>query len=389
MTIEETIAGVLPSGKQDPIILATSFSATGHFTPLLQISGHLADKGYDVVFLGPHAWKANIENAGCDFIPTVGAAATPLNPADYPGYAKSGLANVLWIYRDAWAGTMPAYLESLRTALASIRRTHPHRDVVIMMDVYNPGIIPLKLGASLPDGYTTLPKTLGISILPPIFTTADRGPWGFGLPYDGASESARLRNIALCHAFRAVCEPAVEATNAMLRVCGVRTPIDEVWTGKFAAVPHVPVDYGIMCHDATLQMCIPSLEYPVDEFPPHFRFGGTLPPKPMPDGFQIPDKFQQVIENSHHSESWKTVAGRKRVVTVAQGTLAVDYSDLITPTIRGLESRDDIILVVILGVKGATLSQEFPEGLPTNTIVVDYFPYGETGPMPSTLTDQG
>lgn len=274
---------------------------------------------------------------------------------------------------------MPSYLESLRSALASIRRTNPDREVVILIDVFHPGIVPLKLGAELPEGYDTLPKTLGISIVPPIFSTTDRGNCGFGLPYDD-SESARMRNIALCELFRVACEPVVDATNAALRTCGIMRPIDEVWTGEFAKLPRLPVDYGIMCHDTTLQMCIPSLEYPIKEFPPNFRFGGTLPPKAMPAGFEMPEMFRHVVENSHHSEAWKSVAGRKRIVTVAQGTLAVDYSDLIIPTIRGLASRDDLIVIVILGVREASLSEEFPAGLPTNTIVVDYFPYGKTSP---------
>lgn len=373
----ESTTGLLPNRKQDPVILATSYSAAGHFTPLLQIAGYLAGRGYEVWFLAPHAVKASIEDAGCTFIQTVGAAGMMIDLDNHPGYAKSGLANVVWIYKDVWAGTMPGYLESLRNAMAAIRRAHPHRDVVMVMDAVNPGIIPLKMGAALPEGYDALPKTLGIGVIPPIFNTADRAPWGFGLPYD-TSESARLRNIALCHAFRAVCEPAVEATNAMLRACGVLRPIDSVW-GTYNTVPHIPVDYGIMCHDTSLQMCIPSLEYSLDELPPNIKFGGTLPPKPLPAGFQFPARFQQIKDNSPatgaaHSES---VPGRKKIIIVAQGTLAVDYNDLIIPTIQGLEGRDDIILVAILGVKGATLDQYFPKGLPTNTMVVDYFPYGK------------
>lgn len=373
------ITGSLPSRKQDPIILATSLSAAGHFSPILQIAEYLVGKGYDVWFHAPHTVKASIEDAGCTFIPSVGASGVMLNLADQPGYSSSGLANLIWIHRDVYPLSVPSSLESLRIAMAAIRRAHPHRDVVMVMDAFTPGIIPLKMGATLPEGYDTLPKTLGIGVVPPVFSTADRGPFGFGLPYD-LSESARLRNIALCHAFGALCQPAVDNMNTMLRACGVMRPIDSVW-GAYDTVPHPPADYGLMCHDTTLQMCIPSLEYSFDEFPPNIKFGGSLPPKTVPARFllEFPARFQHVVENSPvteagHSES---MPDRKKIITVAQGTLAVDYTDLIIPTIQALEGRDDIILVVILGVKGATLDQYFPRGLPTNTTVVDYFPYGK------------
>lgn len=368
------ITGPLPApGKQDPVILASSFSATGHFTPVLQISAHLAGRGYDIWFVAPQQVKASIEAAGCTFVPAFGAGGTMIDPADHPGYAKAGLANLLWIYKDAWAGSIPGQLESLRAAMRAIRRVHPDREVVFMMDVLHPGIIPLKMGAALPEGYDKLPKALGLSVLPPVFSTADRGPFGFGIPYD-TSESARLRNIAICHLLRAFCEPAVEATNYMLRACGVLQPIDSVFS-EYNTVPHAPVDYGIMCFDTSLQMCIPSLDYSLDEFPPNVKFGGTLPPKALPPGFQFPATLQNIKDNSPNAEA--AIPDRKKIVTVAQGTLAVDYNDLIIPTLQGLAGRDDIIIVVILGIKGANLDKYFPGDLPPNVIVLDYFPYGK------------
>ncbi len=129
-------------------------------------------------------------------------------------------------------------------------------------------------------------------------------------------------------------------------------------------------------------MCIPSLEYSFANFPAHIKFGGTLPPNPLNPDFQFPEWFQRITENSAKRASISPTTTRQKIVVTVQGTLAVNYNDIIIPTIKGLASRDDIIVVAILGIRGATLDKEFPDGLPENTIVADYFPYGVYFLMP-------
>ncbi|WDK13039.1 UDP-glucuronosyl UDP-glucosyltransferase [Colletotrichum graminicola] len=71
---------------------------------------------------------------------------------------------------------------------------------------------------------------------------------------------------------------------------------------------------------------------------------------------------------------WSDItAGTKKIVGVTQGTVAMEYTDLIIPTLQGLAHRDDILVVAILGAKGATLPQEF--AVPVNARVIDYIPY--------------
>lgn len=66
---------------------------------------------------------------------------------------------------------------------------------------------------------------------------------------------------------------------------------------------------------------------------------------------------------------------RRKIVATAQGTVARNYEACILPVIEGLAAREDVLVVAILGQRGANLDQEFPGGLPKNAIVVDYFPY--------------
>lgn len=115
-------------------------------------------------------------------------------------------------------------------------------------------------------------------------------------------------------------------------------------------------------------MRIPSLEFPV-QWPDRVRFGGTLPPKAVDPSFEYPDWFARLRDHGRNGSKIK------KIVLTTQGTLATQYTARIVPTIQGLADRDDVVVVATLGVKGGTLDGYFPDGLPENAIVEDYFPY--------------
>jgi UDP:flavonoid glycosyltransferase YjiC (YdhE family) len=68
----------------------------------------------------------------------------------------------------------------------------------------------------------------------------------------------------------------------------------------------------------------------------------------------------------------------KKVIAVSQGTLALRYTDLIVPSIQGLAYRDDILLIVALGKKGATLPSDTV--VPPNTRIADWIPFDDLLP---------
>lgn len=63
----------------------------------------------------------------------------------------------------------------------------------------------------------------------------------------------------------------------------------------------------------------------------------------------------------------------KKIVFVTQGTVANNPQELIIPTLQALASREDVIVVAALGVRGGSL----PAGLtiPSNARVQDFLPY--------------
>lgn len=162
----------------------------------------------------------------------------------------------------------------------------------------------------------------------------------------------------------ALYEPTWEELRGVLRACGARDDYAPLLAGT--SVAQAPSTLPFLCHDATLQMCTPSLEFPA-QWPDRVRFGGALPPKAVDPDLVYPDWFARLERGTNK---------KRRIVLATQGTLATQYAACVVPTIRGLAGRNDVLVVATLGARGATLDEHFPVGrLPGNAVVVDYFPY--------------
>lgn len=82
-------------------------------------------------------------------------------------------------------------------------------------------------------------------------------------------------------------------------------------------------------------------------------------------------------------------SGNTKLVVVSQGTIATNYTQLVIPTIQALADRDEIYIVALLGVKGATLPAEKGFSVPSNTYNLDYFPYDTLLPHASVFIFNG
>jgi UDP:flavonoid glycosyltransferase YjiC (YdhE family) len=128
--------------------------------------------------------------------------------------------------------------------------------------------------------------------------------------------------------------------------------------------------------DRVLQMCIPSVEYPRSDAPNTIKFTGGLP-KGKNGAFENPPPFWDEVVNN------KT----KKIIAVCQGTIAMDYNNLVIPTLKALKDRDDILVVVALGRKGMTLPKETE--VPANARISDYIPYDDLLPHCSIFITNG
>jgi UDP:flavonoid glycosyltransferase YjiC (YdhE family) len=124
------------------------------------------------------------------------------------------------------------------------------------------------------------------------------------------------------------------------------------------AIPYQTLAYTF---DMTIQLCSQSLEFAYTDLQPRTKFVGLLQPKALPADSQYPGWWKEVTN------------GDKKIIMVSQGTVAMNYKDLIMPTITALADRDDLLVIALLGTPGATLPKDFT--IPANTRVIDYLNY--------------
>lgn len=184
--------------KQKPLILYCCTPMTGHLMPNLQIAADLVRRGYDVTFLGAPTCRDKIEAAGCRYATHIGLAV----------YCVEGMSQFVQAYPEmltmnrndlepaeilnrivemTTVNLVPSQLESARIAAAAMHAREPEREIILVCDSWWWGIIPLKLGQSLlapfvkgNDQELQPPvKSLGISVIPAMFSSIDSGP-GFG-----------------------------------------------------------------------------------------------------------------------------------------------------------------------------------------------------------------
>lgn len=282
-----------------------------------------------------------------------------------------------------WAKMIPSGLETIRYGLTAIRNRLGGGDalkgktVVIVSDTCWSGTVPLVLGADLPQGFEDVQvKFLGISLMPLCWATPERPPWGSGLPYDISDRGIRRNIEAYSEQY---IEGVEEIARWMLEAVNSNKCVDELYDryDTNGRVRHSFLDTSTICHDVVLQVGLPSFEFKSVHDPPHIKYCGSLPPKPIRPDLVYPEWWTEVEENSSSVAASKT--GRKRIVFVAQGTEVLDHSETVIPCIRGLAGRQDTLVIVVLCQKGATLEQHMglleDRTLPSNARVIDYFPY--------------
>lgn len=99
--------------------------------------------------------------------------------------------------------------------------------------------------------------------------------------------------------------------------------------------------------------------------PGNVRFIGSVPVSDPDVWVDRPAWWSDVIESR----------GKRDVIGVTQGTMDIDYTELIVPTIEALRDRLDTVVVVVLGWRGAKLPDEIE--IPEHIHVMDYVPYTE------------
>lgn len=339
--------------NQKPFVLIGSHPVYGHVQPMRLIASYLVTQGYEVTFLAPNAYRESIEKTGATFHALTGNA-------DYTekDFEKNWPEMHFWptgFEQMVYRGIAPARAtfrqsRGVQEALRSFKLRDPDRKVVIVHEGWFRGAVPMLLGA---PGMLRAP-VLSIGVLPYMGRSKDIIPYG---PEQGPITSPEGREKA-----KAMYEYIANAT--------VRVEKEFRWVLEDLNVPEdVKLPTLLDCDTLPqryLQMCIPSLEFPRSDLPENFRFAGSLPHS---------IKEEEWRERPKWWDEATTNVERKDIIVVSQGTLNIDYNELILPTMKGLRDRPNTVVIVVLGIKGASL----PTGtdIPQNFYVGDYIPYTE------------
>ncbi|KAK7424237.1 hypothetical protein QQZ08_008725 [Neonectria magnoliae] len=337
------------SSAEKPYLVFAAAPASGHTIPPSRIAAELVKRGYEATFIGGEQFEDMVRRTGADFVPI----ADMLTPAmvEERNAIPAGIPRLLYDMKNLFLGKTPERWELLKGVLERLRAEKAGREIIVINETLFMGANPLVLGAPLPKGFATRPRVINLHAVPYIGSSIDTGPLGPGLPPD-SSESGRARNQLLYQMMAA--GPFAELIadqNELLKGLGTTQVL----------TPELPFHHWMLMHDTVLQLCPPSLEYPRSDMPSHVKFAGCPTPRPIAADFKYPEWWADVTR------------GDRKIVTVTQGTVANDYTDLLIPSIEGLAHRDDLLVVAILGHHDVNLPADV--SIPANTRVIDYLPY--------------
>ncbi|KAK0624188.1 hypothetical protein B0T14DRAFT_427108 [Immersiella caudata] len=344
-----------------PLIIMCPFPAAGHINPLLEITTHLTTGGFPVFFLCSDPFTDRVRSAGAEPWPN---SSGPLTPETIRGQFALPQGHLRWNYQQKhiFLDGAPERHAILERCLASVQERFPEREVVIFNEVLFLGAVPYLLGKTPPGGK----KLKVINFHTTVDWTVKEGcaPYGLVLP-PAKGEEERREYARLYEELRPAARETVVYANEMMRSLGAREDVE----GDFF------FSEVTMLADVVLMACSPSLEYPRDdghdEGQPMIKYIGGLPRGCSDDETEFLSLWKDLEDNERLPLGERS---RKRVVFVSQGTANNDeYGELVIPTMEALGSREDLLVVVTLGKRDASLPASVV--VPGNAMVVDHVPY--------------
>jgi hypothetical protein len=185
---------------------------------------------------------------------------------------------------------------------------NPSANIVVIHEIAFRGTLPGYLGA---PGIGTK-GYVGIGTNPFFFSSIDAAPWtlsGLSRPFDNSTEG-RKSNKALNESLHEELGASEVQLQNILHRLGARKSDHS----SLNAVYHV---------DCFVQMCPPSMEYPISDSPTSIRFAGSLMPARRDTTVVYPKRWEDISLNRE----------RRKIVFVTQGTVATNNDELIKLTL--------------------------------------------------------
>jgi UDP:flavonoid glycosyltransferase YjiC (YdhE family) len=328
------------------------------------IAQHLLALGYQVTLITSSCFRPSIEAMGAacfvppeweDFDESSLSKSSPILPSTGPVPGINLVAS-RWFIK-----AIPLQFSAVQEILMASHAENPSRPVVLLPESSFLVSLPILL-----DAPGRRPKgVISVGNIPILDVSPDIPPPSSGLVPD-SSPNGRKRNEEMNKAY-------LESTAVL------RTELNTILRGLGAKETHQYRQNAVLnLSTIYLQLCPKSLEYPRSNAPPTLRFTGGLPrPK------------QQHVDPSQLPEWWSEIVyrGMIKLVAVSQGTIATSPEELIIPALEALKDQQNILVVVALGKRGATLPAEY--SIPKNARVADWIPFDLLLPLSDVFVTNG
>ncbi|WP_212829609.1 glycosyltransferase [Catellatospora sp. TT07R-123] len=329
-------------------IVVASMPFAGHVGAMTAVAGELAGRGHEVLAYTGAKYAQRFAAVGARWLPWQQAtdfddsdlAATFPPVGDGKGL-RGGMANVEHVLLGTGAGQAADLLaEASREPVDLFVTDH------------------LAFGVALAGETLGLPWA-SVAVTPLPLESRELPPPGFpALPARGPL--GRVRDRALRSVLHAVAARVVDPMlNRMRAAAGLPAS-----TGGMDSLlsPHLVLAQGV-----------PGLDYPRGDLPPHVHFVGRLAVAASPQ--ELPAWWPEVVAAR---------ADGIPVVHVTQGTLDVDFTDLLKPAIAGL-AGERVLVVCTTG--GAPVDALGP--VPDNVRAARFLPHDQLLPLTDVMVTNG
>ncbi|KAK8066681.1 glycosyltransferase family 1 protein [Apiospora hydei] len=358
------------SSSTKPLLVLTCTPGAGHINPIKGLAQALVLDGYEVTVVSSSHYQSVFEGVGCGYVAVQGYGDywDEDRDAKWPERAliPPGPEQFSWTMEHSFIRVIPDQFAAIQKAIEMLREKNPDRPVVLLNESGFLGALPIMRGAKgpKPDG------VIGVGVLLVSLNSVDTAPFGPGLPPPTSAAEVAQYAETRKHIDGLIWEKPLKVCRDIMGALGAQIPDDEA----------LSPDVVYFWPDRFLQLCPPSTQYPRSDAPKTFHFTGRLPQLPKEPGASAVEKpvwWDEVVESP----------AKKDIILVSQGTVELNYENLIIPTLEAVKDRPSTLVIVVLGVKGASLGPDVT--IPDNTRVLDYFPFDDILPHCSVLVHNG
>lgn len=327
------------------------------------IAEGLIKLGYPVQFVTGPEFKDYVESIGATYIPIEGKGYGILSEEDMATFVTlQGDELEIFVFKAVFLDEIPAQHRTLQRTFSQIRKDYgSDQPLIYIADCAFAGLAPVLKGAPgiRPDA------AISIGLAPYTGASNDTFPFRSGRHPDTSPDSKQIHFQVQQAQYTTYPDSEWNAhTNAVLAQVGA--------TSSFPSL----FDMMVSASDTYLQYGVPEFEYSRSDWRPDLKFIGA----PVAVGIAeraLPSWWDDVVAAKKQG---------KHIVAVTSSSAVFDNNALIIPALRGLQSRDDVLVIATLVTSDVkTLAIE----IPSNARVAKFIPLDLALPYIDVLITNG